>query len=112
MKSRFADSASENTAFPSCRRLPLVLASSAVEPWCNSGCGAAVDPEGGGGCVAEDGPATDCADPAGVFFGCLTGVCAARLHALYIATSRPWLTEQSTVDPINTVAEWFFAGFT
>jgi hypothetical protein len=30
----------------------------------------------------------------------------------YIATSRPRLTEQPTVDSINTVAEWFFAGFT
>lgn len=30
----------------------------------------------------------------------------------YIATSRPRLTEQLTVDSINTVAEWFFAGFT
>ncbi|KAL9022900.1 MAG: hypothetical protein Q9196_007479, partial [Gyalolechia fulgens] len=30
----------------------------------------------------------------------------------YIATSRPRLTEQPTVDSINPVAEWFFAGFT
>lgn len=30
----------------------------------------------------------------------------------YIATSRPRLTEQPSVDSINTVAEWFFAGFT
>jgi hypothetical protein len=30
----------------------------------------------------------------------------------YIATSRPRLAEQPTVDSINTVAEWFFAGFT
>jgi hypothetical protein len=30
----------------------------------------------------------------------------------YIATSPPRLTEQPTVDSINTVAEWFFACFT
>ena len=30
----------------------------------------------------------------------------------YIRTSRRGLTEQPTVDSINTVAEWFFAGFT
>ncbi len=31
----------------------------------------------------------------------------------YVATSRPWLdTNKPTVDSINTVAEWFFAGFT
>ncbi|MCJ1426427.1 hypothetical protein MMC29_004330 [Sticta canariensis] len=30
----------------------------------------------------------------------------------YIATSHPQLAEQPTVDSINTVAEWFFAGFT
>lgn len=30
----------------------------------------------------------------------------------YIATSRPQLTKKPTVDSINTVAEWFFAGFT
>ena len=29
----------------------------------------------------------------------------------YIATSRPQLTNKPTVDSINTVAEWFFAGF-
>jgi hypothetical protein len=30
----------------------------------------------------------------------------------YIATSRPQLSKIPTVDSINTVAEWFFAGFT
>ena len=30
----------------------------------------------------------------------------------YIATSRPKLTNKPTVDSINTVAEWFFAGIT
>jgi hypothetical protein len=30
----------------------------------------------------------------------------------YIATSYPRLAEQPTIDSINTVAEWFFAGFT
>ena len=30
----------------------------------------------------------------------------------YIATSSPQLTDVPTVDSINTVAEWFFAGFT
>jgi hypothetical protein len=30
----------------------------------------------------------------------------------YISTSRPQLTDKPTVDSINTVAEWFFAGFT
>lgn len=30
----------------------------------------------------------------------------------YIATSRPQLTDVPTADSINTVAEWFFAGFT
>ena len=30
----------------------------------------------------------------------------------YIATSRPRLDELPTVDSINIVAEWFFAGFT
>jgi hypothetical protein len=30
----------------------------------------------------------------------------------YIATSRPQLANVPTVDSINTVAEWFFAGFT
>jgi hypothetical protein len=30
----------------------------------------------------------------------------------YIATSRPQLSSVPTVDSINTVAEWFFAGFT
>jgi hypothetical protein len=30
----------------------------------------------------------------------------------YITTSRPQLTDKPTVDSINTVAEWFFAGFT
>lgn len=30
----------------------------------------------------------------------------------YIATSRPRLAEKPTVDSINTIAEWFFAGFT
>jgi len=30
----------------------------------------------------------------------------------YIATCRPQLADVSTVDSINTVAEWFFAGFT
>ena len=30
----------------------------------------------------------------------------------YIATSRPQLTNKPTVDSINTMAEWFFAGFT
>lgn len=29
----------------------------------------------------------------------------------YIATSRPQLSSKPTVDSINTVAEWFFAGF-
>jgi hypothetical protein len=29
----------------------------------------------------------------------------------YIVISRPWLAEKLTVDSINTVAEWFFAGF-
>ena len=30
----------------------------------------------------------------------------------YIATSQPVLTKKPTVDSINTVAEWFFAGVT
>jgi hypothetical protein len=30
----------------------------------------------------------------------------------YIATSRPLLTQKPTVDSINTVAQWFFSGFT
>ena len=30
----------------------------------------------------------------------------------YIATSRPQLASVPTADSINTVAEWFFAGFT
>jgi hypothetical protein len=30
----------------------------------------------------------------------------------YVATSRPQLSNKPTVDSINTVAEWFFAGFT
>jgi hypothetical protein len=30
----------------------------------------------------------------------------------YIATSHSQLTDVSTVDSINTAAEWFFAGFT
>lgn len=30
----------------------------------------------------------------------------------YIATSRPQLTSVPTVDSINAVVEWFFAGFT
>jgi hypothetical protein len=30
----------------------------------------------------------------------------------YITTSRPQLTSVPTADSINTVAEWFFAGFT
>ena len=30
----------------------------------------------------------------------------------YIATSHPQLIDVPTVDSINTVAEWFFAGFT
>jgi hypothetical protein len=29
----------------------------------------------------------------------------------YVATSRPVLAEKLTIDAINTVAEWFFAGF-
>jgi hypothetical protein len=29
----------------------------------------------------------------------------------YIATSRPMLTKKPTVNSIDTVAEWFFAGF-
>ncbi|KAI9760494.1 MAG: hypothetical protein M1840_002404 [Geoglossum simile] len=33
------------------------------------------------------------------------------LH-FYIATSRGMLNHRSTVDSINTYAEWFFAGFT
>ena len=30
----------------------------------------------------------------------------------YVATSRPNLADVPTVDSINTVAKWFFAGFT
>lgn len=30
----------------------------------------------------------------------------------YIATSKPQLTSVPTVDSINTIVEWFFAGFT
>lgn len=30
---------------------------------------------------------------------------------IYISTSTPWVAERPTVDSINTVAEWFFAGF-
>lgn len=30
----------------------------------------------------------------------------------YITTSRPRLAEKPTVDSINIIAEWFFAGFT
>ena len=30
----------------------------------------------------------------------------------YVATSRPQLSNKPTVDSINTVTEWFFAGFT
>ena len=30
----------------------------------------------------------------------------------YISISRPQLKDKPTVDSINTVAEWFFAGFT
>ena len=30
----------------------------------------------------------------------------------YISTSRPVISTKPTVDSINTVAEWFFAGFT
>jgi hypothetical protein len=30
----------------------------------------------------------------------------------YIATSQPKLADKPNVDSINTVAEWFFAGFT
>jgi hypothetical protein len=30
----------------------------------------------------------------------------------YIATNSPQITNIPTVDSINTVAEWFFAGFT
>ncbi len=34
------------------------------------------------------------------------------LLRFYIATSRPLLTQEPTVDFVNTVAEWFFAGCT
>ena len=30
----------------------------------------------------------------------------------YIATSNPRLDERPTIDSVNIVAEWFFAGFT
>jgi hypothetical protein len=30
----------------------------------------------------------------------------------YVAMNRPRINEKSTADSINTVAEWFFAGFT
>lgn len=51
--------------------------------------------------------------------GCLhVGVVAPDLVTVkdflrfYIATSSPQITNVPTVDSINTVAEWFFAGFT
>jgi len=30
----------------------------------------------------------------------------------YVATSQPQIGEKPTINPINTVIEWFFAGFT